>query len=188
MSNSLQAILDAAPAFGKIEHAVRVRPGAMPEPTSLAARQGLRFQHRVEAALRGCASKIGAHFESEPWFRFQRLERFDSGHAVPDGLFTFADRQLVIEIKLTYVPSAIPKLLQLYVPVVEKAYRLRVTPLLICKNLNSAAADHPRVETLSDALASPQADGVPILHYLGSGPILWATLKPIVQSTQPRPL
>lgn len=185
MSGSLQAVLDAAPTFGKIECAARVQPGRMPQPTSLAARQGLRFQRRVERALNGCASKIGGHFEPEPWFHFQR-ERFDTGHAVPDGVFTFGDFQLVIEVKLTYVPSAIPKLLQLYVPVVEKAYRLRVRPLLICKHLNSAAADHVRVETLAEAL---KADGgsVPLLHYPGDGGILWSHAPPVNTWPWPRP-
>jgi len=154
--------------------AFRVPSRPMPEATSEAAHKGLRFQRRVENALRSTASSIGGRFESEPWFRFRQLYR--DSHAVPDGLFTFGDQQLVIEVKQTFVCEGVEKLRRLYVPVVAKTYKLRTYPLLICRYLTSSAADHLRIETLSEALRAPEGEA-PVLHYPGSGPILWSHSK-----------
>lgn len=186
MDERIRRMLRAEPARmfdSRIQKAQRVPARLMPPATSPAAKAGLRFQARVAKQLDKAAAAIGGRFDSEPWFRFER--RVDVGHAVPDGLFTFADFQLVIEVKQTFVEEGVAKLQRLYVPVVAKAHGLRVRPLLICKYLTSAAADFPLVETLSEAFFTPQGS-VSVLHYPDSGPIRWADQLPIVKSSKPK--
>lgn len=183
MDERIRRMLQADPsrAFdGRIVKAQRVASREMPVATSPAARAGLRFQALVSRQLAKSADSIGGRFDPEPWFKFER--RIDIGHAVPDGVFTFADFQLVIEVKQTFVLEGVSKLQRLYVPVVAKAFGLRVRPLLICKYLTSQAADFPLVETLSEAFFTPSGE-VPVLHYPDSGPIQWADQLPLAKSS-----
>jgi hypothetical protein len=152
-------------------------PGSMPQPSSRIARAGLAYQRRVGRALAATAERLGGSFDPEPWFRWKAGAGDSWRLAVPDGLFTFGDLQLVIEVKLSFVPDAPEKLAKLYVPVVERARRLRVRPLVITRALRPEAVGHPFVETLSEAARLPAGVPVPILLYLGSGQILW-TARP----------
>jgi hypothetical protein len=72
---------------------------------------------------------------------------------------------ICVEVKLTYVPSAISKLKTLYLPVVHKAFSLPVFPLIIVKNLTISTPKPSSV--LSSALGLE----VPVLNYLGFGKI-----------------
>jgi hypothetical protein len=165
--------------------AARAAPQPLPRPRSGASARGLRFQRRAAAALTRQADAIGARYEAEPWFTYVEADGNAKRWAVPDGIFTFDDRAVVIEMKLTFVPEAVRKLAKLYVPLVERTSRLRVRPLVLCRHLTPQAAllCH-QVETLSEVFSlPPEATGV--MLYLGSGPILWTSLKPMIASSKP---
>jgi hypothetical protein len=168
--------------------AMRCSPQVLPGAKSEASARGLRFQRRASAALMRQAISIGADWEPEPWFGYEDDEDGYFRRAVPDGIFTFGDRAVVIEMKLTFVPEAVRKLAKLYVPIVERTSRLRVRPLVLCRHLTPQAALLCRqVETLSEVFSLPP-DATGVMLYLGSGPILWEALKPTVPSSKPQVL
>jgi len=77
-------------------------------------------------------------------------------------LFSFI---ICIEVKLTYVEIAFEKLKNLYLPVVNKAFGIPVIPLVIVKNLTTFSPKSS--PNLSKAIQLK----LPLLNYLGSGPI-----------------
>lgn len=171
--------------------AARAAPQPLPRPQSEASARGLRFQRRAARALARQAAAIGARYEAEPWFTYEEDGdafhwRKSRGYAVPDGIFTFGDQAVVIEMKLTFVPEAVRKLAKLYVPLVERTTSLRVRPLVLCRHLTpQAALFYHQVETLSEVFSlPPNATGV--MLYLGSGPILWTALRPMVALSKPQ--
>lgn len=147
--------------------ASRCEPRIFPRPNSVAARLGLAYEKKVLKALSTTARSMGAQVEAQPWFRF--VDGHGRGQAVPDALFHFGDRTLVIEIKYTFTLDAVVKLHGLYVPVVKAAYKTRVYPLIICKNLTPGAL--ATVSQLNAAFDLPAH--IPTLQWLGHGPIAY---------------
>jgi hypothetical protein len=180
----LREMDSAPPSLVNIANAFSIPSRELPAPVTEASKRGLRFQRRVGKALARTAGSIGARLDIEPWFRYNISPENLGRCAVPDFILTFADFQLVIEVKLTFVLDAPQKLTKLYVPVVEKTYGLRPRPLVIARYLTSQAADYPRVETLSEALQTPSSAGVPVLHYLGIGGIPWQNAQPTVRFSE----
>jgi hypothetical protein len=104
--------------------------------------------------------------EHNPWFYYTASEGVRSA-CCPDILIHDNDfgYTIVIEIKNTWVPSALPKLRSLYCPVVSRALDRPTKPLVLVKNLTP---DAPRPQsTLSFGLIAPD----PLIQWLGRGTI-----------------
>ena len=145
----------------------RCRPRKLPPVKTPAQKAGLSYQKKVGGALTTTAKYLGASLLSEPWFRF--CDADGVGQAVPDFILSFGVETLIIEVKLTYTPEAGEKLTKLYLPIVMDHYQtLHARSLVICKNLT------PDASHLVNSLSIKKGRGVPVLHWLGRGPITWA--------------
>lgn len=97
--------------------------------SSPAQKAGLRFQRRIEHALRTIYSA-----EIGPWFRYT-----DAGiiprWCQPDALI-LSPRPIVIEIKTRWMDTAWWQLSQLYVPVLRKAFGCEFSPVAIVRSFD----------------------------------------------------
>jgi hypothetical protein len=128
----------------------------IPEPTSIHAKNGLRYERKVVKAL--SKAYLLSH---NPWYFFEDMN--GPGHIVPDAIIEYQDQLIIIEIKLTYTAEAIFKLRNLYCPVISYATNKETLPLVITKNLTSASPNP--AFNVSSALINPE----PLLHWLGKG-------------------
>lgn len=99
---------------------------------------GIRFEKRVDLYLQVLAKSLEAKLEHNPWFQYNDL---NGPHACsPDFILNFGDRVVVIEVKVTWLPSAISKLRNLYLPVVSRILRpTKIGGIVLCKNLTPEA-------------------------------------------------
>ena len=165
-----QPLVKLSKARGLVS-AVRCAPKHAVKASNPQAADGIAYERKVVAALATAFSPWGFDLSHNPWFEFSG--DFGQGVCCPDILLapqtgTFAGQIFCIEVKLTYVPSAIEKLLDLYCPVISKALSEPVQPIVICKRLNSEAP--PAVDTFSGAALVSY--GVPLFHWLGTRPII----------------
>lgn len=138
----------------------------MPRPSSPAARLGLRYERKVGQELdRHVSQERFARLEHNPWFTFS--DTYGTNNCCPDFLLWVNDGIVVVEVKLSWVEVALPKLQDLYIPVVSRALGVSAIPLVICRNLNSNA---PVAKfSLREALVSSNK----LLHWPNTGRIQW---------------
>lgn len=154
---------------GPLAFATRIPPlfrvGKLARLTPAQA-QGIRYERKVGVALTALAKGIGAKLEHNPWFRY--TDATGTRSCSPDYLLVLDDLALVVEVKNTWVPTAEPKLRNLYIPVVSHVLRpIQCGAVIICKNL---VADAP-APTL--ALADAFRLSTPVYHW-SSGPLHWS--------------
>lgn len=128
---------------------------------------GLRYERAVRDAFRNvsCLREI----EHNPWYGFS--DRSGGGLCSPDLLLWHNDGCLIVaEIKLTWVPDALMKLMDLYIPVIERCWQpseLCIHPLVVVKHVTPETPKAaPTVETALHSKGS-------VLHWLGRGAITW---------------
>jgi hypothetical protein len=143
-----------------ITHAWELSSGPNGVPNTPLKRQGIKYELQVGNSL--CETFPSYSLIHNPWFGYQTSE---TGTRIlicsPDYVLippaeanTFP---LVIEVKLTFTPLAIPKLISLYVPVISLAWNKKLSPyprlnyLLICKNILHGT---PASTCISEALTS----------------------------------
>jgi len=142
-----------------------------PRPSRVTPAQalGLRYEFRAQKALGILAKELRGTLERNPWFKF--TDSNGPGAASPDAiLWLDSDVALVVEVKYTWVPTAAPKLLGLYIPVVQKALSPNfVDGLIICKTLTP---DSPRpIDQIHKGAIPPMNPSV--YQWLGQGPLVW---------------
>ena len=146
--------------------------GTLPPTEGVFAKRGLAYERKVGRALATLAKSIGSNLTAQPWFEYKGP--FGSGCAVPDFILHIPSKgiDIVIEVKLTYKPSASSKLRELYLPVVKAANAgmFQTVPLIICKTL--ILGDWPTVSGVGEALAYTEGV-VPTLQWLGHGALVW---------------
>lgn len=120
--------------------ASRCYPRQMPRVHTESQKAGLAYERKVVSSLADSLILSGQSFDlcHNPWFEYAGT--YGSALCVPDGMISlqegeYRDNIFVLEVKLTYTPEAIEKLLDVYCPVVAKAFGLPATPVVICKNL-----------------------------------------------------
>ena len=137
-----------------------------PKPSGNAAKLGLRYEANVGKQLaRFVTTDKFIGLEHNPWFLF--TDKFGQANCSPDFLLFMSDRAVIVEVKLTWVPIAMQKLLELYCPVVSRALQCPVMPLVICKNL-APNAPQPQ-QNLVAALTTPHK----LLHWPQIGLMPW---------------
>lgn len=97
--------------------------------------------------------------EPDAWFIYNDGLVCSPDILIHDNEFGFI---IVVEVKYTYTPAAIEKLIGLYCPVVSRALRVPTKPLVLVKNL---IPDCPPARlSISSALLSP----VPLVQWIGT--------------------
>jgi len=127
---------------------------------------GVRYEKSVVAALK---SRFPLLLHGQ-WFSF--ADAFGPGICQPDIILRGSQACVVLECKLTDRAEALEQI-QLYLPIVTKAFGLPCRGMIIAKNLTRTTPLGVVVGSLTDAfgLLTSQPNTVPILHWLGSGPI-----------------
>lgn len=136
-------------------------------PIGLAAREGLRFQKKVDKALRSVLTAPGFTIETTPWFRYRMDDGLDYSCS-PDILIT--DREegfiAIVEVKLSWVPNVLEKLRRVYCPVVQEVLKLPTKPLVIAKNSS------PDAPIANSRLMFALMSATPFLLWRGDSPIV----------------
>ena len=142
-------------------------PLYLPKASTAAGRLGLRYEKRVRAQLqRHVAEGHFTSLEHNPWFTFSDI--YGASACSPDFLLWLAEGRIIVaEVKLTWTPSAVAKLVELYLPVVGTALGVPTYPLVIVRNLTPDAP--PAAHTITDALRSQSK----LLHHFDNGSIIW---------------
>ena len=142
----------------------------LPKPTTVYQKAGLRYERKVRDELKYLCHLNNASLEYNPWFRF--FDFYGAGDCVPDMLIHLPNGMTVIvEVKLTFTNEAIPKLRDLYAPVVELALNRPAAILVIARNLTTTAP-RPRKSILNSDITKS-----PLIQWLGHGHILWQELQ-----------
>lgn len=139
----------------------------VPKASNDAAKQGLRYERRVRTQLlRHVANGHFDKLEHNPWFTFSDV--FGDSSCCPDFLLWRPEGGIVIvDAKLTWVPHALSKIVELYMPVIATALRARVSPLVVVRNLTP---ETPQVRhTIREAMEYP----VGVLQWFDNGPMIW---------------
>lgn len=126
---------------------------------------GLRYERRLVSELRKTFTGRPFTVEHNPWF-YYRLDDGTSGACCPDILLHDEELSLtwVIEVKYTWVRDALPKLENLYCPVVELALSVNTTPLVITKRL-TPESPMPKLGLLTPSVSK-------LFQWAESGPIV----------------
>lgn len=119
---------------------------------------GLRYEAQVGTAL-GPSALHGQ------WFHF--IDGEGEAWCQPDFLlYDPSGVCFVLEVKLSWVPEAAPKLRGLYLPVVERALQRPARPIVVCRNVEGAPAGQT-VLTLDAAKSAACSGACPVLLWLG---------------------
>ena len=123
---------------------------------------GIRFERKVGTRLEILAKSLGGMLEKNPWFQYNDE---NGPHACsPDFIFLFDGTVIVIEVKVTWIPIAISKLKNLYLPVVNRIlHPEKLGGIVLCKNLTPETPAPTLTQNLSSAIKMPFI--IPTLHW-----------------------
>ncbi len=145
------------------------RPARIPREVK---RSGARLAGlRYEGAL---AKKMPPEWKHGVWWEFEDEE--GPGYCQTDFVGISPKWVIVLECKYTWTEEAERQLWELYLPVVGKAMRKSVVPVVVCKRL-VAKLNRPIFASLERAveesyLWSSRLVGTAVWHYLGGVPLL----------------
>lgn len=117
--------------------------------------EGLRYEKLVAKATGGLHNQ---------WFRF--VDENGSGYCCPDVIIDRPSGLFVLECKLSDREEAKSQLTDLYLPVVSYVYGREARGIVVTKVLKRQSRFI--VTSLNEAM---EANGLPILHWLGRGPL-----------------
>ncbi len=143
------------------------RPLGLPRPKRLRGSKGAgisyerRFAKEIQRGL--------PHALHGQWFEYCADGK--RGYCQPDVLVHFALATLVLECKLRNVEEAQGQIVQLYSPVLQRAYNKPVRAIIVARSLSALPSDVLVARTLLEALQMANAGEVPVLHWLGRGPL-----------------
>jgi hypothetical protein len=140
-------------------------PFGTPRGITPSQKAGLAYQRKVGKAL----GEIFEYCHESLWFEFQDKNGF--GICQPDVVIETDGVVWIAEIKLSWCKEAATQLSDLYIPVVERALKVPCRGLIVCKTLRRTTPKSHVVEGLERALAREDILSIPILHWLGKGPL-----------------
>lgn len=156
--SGLQTVYRTTPPFGK------ARGNTVPQ------RLGLAYQRKVARAFR--AMPYVLRVEEDQWFGFS--DAAGGGLASPDVLvYTDTGALLIVEVKLSWTPAAVPQLYEFYLPILTRLQGTgdlnveRLAPLIITKNLSPGA---PPAEFSIEKATTRRPS---LLHWRGEGSLRW---------------
>lgn len=139
------------------------RPSVIPGAKRLRGTKalGIRFEKTVSKAL----GPLAHHGQ---WFEF--WDKNGRGFCQPDIVFSCQGNVYVLEVKLTDIEKASAQLTELYLPVVSMALGTPARGIIVTKYLTRTTPKNLIADCLKSAIAQTQKT-IPILHYIGTGPI-----------------
>lgn len=160
---------------GKLQKAgcIAKSPTFVRAPANAIQRAGLRYERLVSEAI----SQAGPTVIRNPWFNY--IDSLGSRVCSPDCVVDDGSGILVVvECKLTFVPNAQAKLMNLYVPIVEQIFGKPARGLVVCKHLGSAP-----LPNLVLCLSEAANWRVATFQWLGRERIIWPTDMNIAAAT-----
>ncbi len=94
-----------------------------------------------------------------------------TGYCQPDVVVPLSGAVLVLECKLKNVEQAEGQLVQLYLPLLRSCYARPVWGIVVARSLSALPRGSLVARNLLEALQMAKNDVVPVLHWLGRGPI-----------------
>lgn len=127
---------------------------------------GIRFEKKVGTYLEILARSLDAKLEKNPWFQYNDM---NGPHACsPDFILNYSGLVIVIEVKVTWLPSASAKLKNLYIPIVSRILRPeKIGGIVLCRNLTPEAPQP--IQTICSALH--RLGTIPAYHWPIETPI-----------------
>lgn len=126
---------------------------------------GLSYEKRFAESLK--RSLPGA--KHGQWYEF--FADGANGFCQPDVVVPFSSAMLVLECKLKNVEQAEAQLLQLYLPILQKCYSLPVRAIIVTRSLSALPVRSLVARNLLEAIQMTSAGFMPVLHWLGRGPL-----------------
>jgi hypothetical protein len=120
-----------------------------------------RFAENIQRSLPG--AKHGQ------WYEYRADGQ--CGYCQPDVVVPLTGAVLVLECKLRNVEQAEGQLVQLYLPLLRACYARPVWGIIVARSLSALPAGSLVARNLLEALQMAKNDVVPVLHWLGRGPI-----------------
>ena len=150
-------------AIEGLRHAVPCpRPDTIPQQRPRGSKAaGLRYERTVAKAL--------PHAVHSPWYHF--IDNNGRGHCNPDLTIDLGDCIAVLECKLTDTWQAYAQIRELYAPVLRLAHQVPVIGVVVVHNLSPRTDRMLICTSLAEALVRARGGELPLLHWLGSGPI-----------------
>lgn len=119
---------------------------------------GLNYEDKLARALPAAEHGV--------WFEF--ADRHGRGFCQPDLILRSRGAMVVLEAKYTWCPEGYSQVDELYKPVLEKTYGLRVVGIQVCKVL-VPELEGEVTSSLEGAIGTAMAGGLVTLHWLGLG-------------------
>jgi len=135
-------------------------PFGRPRGRGIRAR-GLAYQRALERQLPNALHG--------PWYEFRDAN--GRGLCQPDLVARHGEGLVVLEAKLTNVHEALEQLQELYIPVLQRCYRMPVRGVIVVRHATHIREAGLKLCTsLAEALAYDDG-GIPAVHWLGKGPL-----------------
>lgn len=153
----------------RVEHVEWAKPVARPACIPRSRPRGtkglgLAYERKVAKVL----TKHAPGVETGPWFEYLADGKF--GYCQPDFVMWHNLEIVVFECKLTNVEQATEQLLDLYFPILRAVYRVPVRGIIVTKSVHRC----PQLATICSSLDTAlklSTSRVPVLHWIGQGPI-----------------
>lgn len=135
-----------------------------------AKRAGIKYEKDLADAFHGKA----AHGK---WIKFE--DQNGIGFAQPDILFPFNVELFIVESKYTWVPEASTQISLLYKPLLEYIYSSnKICGIVACKVITQFGATRQVVcSNMEQAINLSRNGQIPVLHWLGSGPLFLEKIR-----------
>jgi hypothetical protein len=126
---------------------------------------GLSYEKRFAENIRRClpGAKHGQ------WYEY--CADGTRGYCQPDVVVPFTGALLVLECKLKNIEQAQAQLVQLYLPILRVCYSRDVRAIIVSRSLSALPSGCLVARNLLEAIQLTGAGVVPVLHWLGRGPL-----------------
>jgi hypothetical protein len=143
------------------------RPSGLPTPKRLRGSRGIGVSYEKRFA-QAIARSLPAARHGQ-WYEFSADGQ--RGFCQPDVVVPFSGAMLVLECKLKNIEQAERQLVQLYLPVLREAHKCDVRAIIVSRSLSALPSGSVVARSLLEALQLTRNGGMPVLHWLGRGPL-----------------
>jgi len=143
------------------------RPSGIPQAKRLKGSKGIGLSY--ERRFAELAQKCLPGARHGQWYEYSADGR--RGYCQPDVIVPFTREVLVLECKLRNVEQAQGQLVQLYLPVLRECYQKQARAIIVVRSLSGLVPGSLVARNLLEAIQMAKADEMPVLHWLGRGPL-----------------
>lgn len=142
------------------------RPNAIPQARLRGTKRlGMKYEKDFANAL---ALRFPRATIAAQWFRF--VDANGSGYCQPDVILQLPGQCIIFECKLTDTEKGRSQLGRLYIPVVERCYRLPARGIVVTRHLSKETEVALVTDELPMAMGSPK-EVIPTLHWRERNPL-----------------